>query len=463
MTLSRMWAIGGLCLAAAGAAQTEAPPLGEVVARVQCLEDPAKSYAFYAPSYYRADQKWPLILFFEPAARAQLPIQLFAPAAERFGFIIACSYDTRNYTSFEKNWEGAGAMWNDLISRFPIDAQRMYAGGMSGGARLASRVAASTGKIAGLIVCGAGLWARVGDTPPPRIDLISTVGHLDFNYTELLELERELTGLGIRNRRLEFQGGHQWPPKDICFEALGWLQTIANKDGRAPAGRVFPKEQVALKERLAEQLEKAGAWLAAHDRRRHLVEDFGDRPGLAASAAAVASVEASAEHKQALRSRTRAERLEGEWRRKIVRRLNNRDAARAATGPQFMRERDWWDKEIGLLRKKAGGEDVYAANAAQRTLNAVGSICYEKSVYAFRQADYGLAALLNTAAEFASPQAPFPPFNLARAYAQLGQTDAAFAAIERCLAKGGARPRLRSEPLLNALKDDPRYGRLLGD
>ena len=57
---------------------------------------------------------------------------------------------------------------------------------------------------------------------------------------------------------------------------------------------------------------------------------------------------------------------------------------------------------------------------------------------------------------------PIPWYNLACSYAQLGMIDKAFAALERALRLGYSHfRRIRRDPDLKSLRDDPRFARLL--
>jgi len=442
-------------------AQGEQIPLGEVTT-VACKDATDKTYALYLPTSYRPNQTWPLLLLFDPAARATVPVQRFVGPAETFGFILVSPFDSRNYVSFEQNWESIGAVWNDVIGRFAIDGRRMYAGGFSGGARLASRVAVSTQKIAGLVLCGAGLAARADQAPPPKVPIVSTVGHLDFNFYELVALESVLEKAGTPHRRLTFLGSHQWPPEDAAFAALGWLQTLAHEQGMISRESVHAEAQIERTRADIEQLAAAGEILAAHRRRRQMLADFKSDHDLEDIAAAAAEAESGDALADARKAFDRADRFEKDIRAKLFRRLSDPKASEDVQGPRFQREMAWWEKEVAELRDAAAAQDDrYRANAAQRVLNNIGSLCYERSVYVFRQMDYRQAVALNRVAEIAAPEAAFPPFHQARAYAQLGDKDAAIAALERFLAKGGGSDALRQAALLAPLKDDPRFIELL--
>ena len=64
--------------------------------KVVCAGDQAQSYALYVPAGYSADREWPVLFAFDPGARGRVPVERFREAAERYGFIVAGSNNSRN-------------------------------------------------------------------------------------------------------------------------------------------------------------------------------------------------------------------------------------------------------------------------------------------------------------------------------------------------------------------------------
>ncbi|HBL31171.1 MAG TPA: hypothetical protein DD490_30460, partial [Acidobacteria bacterium] len=61
-----------------------------------------------------------------------------------------------------------------------------------------------------------------------------TVGTRDFNYYEMLDLEKKLTALSLPFRIDVFSGDHDWPPSDLAARGLGWLELRAMRRGLRP-------------------------------------------------------------------------------------------------------------------------------------------------------------------------------------------------------------------------------------
>src|SRR5580704_3827412 len=77
------------------APQPDLPP-GQIIAHVPCAKDATQSYALYLPSNYTPDRAWPVIYAFDPGGRGQNPVTRYQDAAEKYGYIVAGSNNSRN-------------------------------------------------------------------------------------------------------------------------------------------------------------------------------------------------------------------------------------------------------------------------------------------------------------------------------------------------------------------------------
>lgn len=204
-------------------------PRGQIIDEVKCAADPTQSYALYIPSNYTPKRAWSAIFAFDPRGRGRVPVERFQQAAEMYGYIVAGSNNSRNGA-----WEGSmapvQAMSTDIGKRFEVDAKRVYTAGLSGGARLATAVALNAGQIAGVIASSAG----TPDGQPRKslpFALFGTAGTEDFNYLEMIQLDRMLT---TPHRVRIFEGGHTWLSSDLAREAIEWMEIEAMKPARRP-------------------------------------------------------------------------------------------------------------------------------------------------------------------------------------------------------------------------------------
>jgi len=215
-----------LLLAAALLSGAGLPP-GQVINRVEAAAAPSHTYALYLPSGYTQDRAWPVMYCFDPRARGRVPVELFAAEAEKYGYILAGSNNSRN-GAFRDSVAAIQAMWNDTHARFNIDEHRVYAAGFSGGARVATWMAQNVNGVTGVLVSGGGFMSRPETVP---FALFGCAGTDDFNWPELKEIDTVLDRLGTPHRVVVFEGGHSWPPAAIAARAFEWFELHAMRSG----------------------------------------------------------------------------------------------------------------------------------------------------------------------------------------------------------------------------------------
>ena len=88
--------------------------------------DAAQSYMLYLPSTYTATKRWPVIYFFDPGGQGR-PLELYKDIGEKYGFILAGSNNSRNFSSDQG--KAVNAIWQDTQARLGIDEHRSYASG----------------------------------------------------------------------------------------------------------------------------------------------------------------------------------------------------------------------------------------------------------------------------------------------------------------------------------------------
>lgn len=252
-----------VALASALAARAAAPAefSGGFHARVVCCENAGQSYALFLPAHYDPARRWPVLFCFDPRARGELPVRLFAAAAEKHGFIVAGSHNSRN-GPVRDNAAAARALLRDVARRFSVDAERVYLAGFSGGARVATLVADS-GLARGVILCGGGFLDP--DRTPERLgfDVCAYAGTEDFNRDEMRRIERDLEGTFVAHRLVVFSGGHSWLPESATDDALAWLDAQNRHAGIRARYRKFATALVRGQEAALATLPRPEADLVA--------------------------------------------------------------------------------------------------------------------------------------------------------------------------------------------------------
>jgi predicted esterase len=219
VVLTLMWLFAGVTALAADL------PAGEIVDRVTCAADPSQSYALFVPADYTPSRTWPVIFAFDPGGRGRIPVERYQAAAERYGYIVVGSNNSRNGSTEISRI--LAAMTTDVAERLAVDPKRVYLAGMSGGARVALGIALASKDIAGVIASSAGYPdSRVRKTLP--FPLFATAGTDDFNHLEMRRLDRELSST---HRLVIFSGGHVWLSSDLALQAVEWMELQSMKAG----------------------------------------------------------------------------------------------------------------------------------------------------------------------------------------------------------------------------------------
>jgi len=219
VTLTLMWLFAGVTALAADL------PAGQIIDRVTCAADPSQSYALFVPADYTPSRTWPVIFAFDAGGRGRTPVERYQAAAERYGYIVVGSNNSRNGSTEISRI--LAAMTTDVAERLAVDPRRVYLAGMSGGARVALGIALASKDIAGVIASSAGYPdSRLRKTLP--FPLFATAGTDDFNHLEMRRLDRELS---TTHRLVIFSGGHVWLSSDLALQAVEWMELQSMKAG----------------------------------------------------------------------------------------------------------------------------------------------------------------------------------------------------------------------------------------
>jgi dienelactone hydrolase len=278
-------------------------PAGEIIEGVVCANDPAQSYALYLPSSYTASKTWPIIYAFDPLAYGKTPVKLYREAAEKYGFIVAGSNNSRNFSGAETN-KAILAVWQDTHDRLSLDPRRIYATGFSGGARAATSMALRCAgcQIAGVIAHGAGYPASVDASQKVSFIYFVAVGDQDFNWPEIMELRRKKEEAGAAYRVRVFPGEHQWAPGAVIEEAIEWIQLKAMQSGTQARDVAFIDRLFAEVQQEVEQAEQRHDAFAELEAYQSLASDFNGLKNVSQYEEKLASLKKSPELKQALKN-----------------------------------------------------------------------------------------------------------------------------------------------------------------
>ena len=200
-------------------------PSRQIIPDVSMKIDSTLSYSLYIPSAYSIRTKWPVLLMFDASARGILPLNLYRETAERFGYILMCSNNSKNGNPVDFTKHIISSMIAEATSRYAVDTNRIYSAGFSGGGRVAALGAFMNPAIKGVIGIGAGF---PGDQLPEHpFRFIGVAGKEDFNYKELSQLNEQLSVKNIPHLFFIYNGKHDWCPADIIYKSLALFNADA--------------------------------------------------------------------------------------------------------------------------------------------------------------------------------------------------------------------------------------------
>jgi len=437
------------------AAHSQTPAPGTVHASVAVAADPTNSYALYLPSAYSPAKRWPLLLVFDPFARGEVSVKLFHEAAEKYGFIVVGSNNSRN---FQDPSAAIRALWADVKERYAIDPRRIYTAGLSGGARVASSIAlACKNCIAGVIANGAGLPNGAATPGPEAADWFLVAGTTDFNYPEMLHLKEALDARNAASRFVVYDGPHGWMPKDFTERGLAWLQLRAMVKGIAPVDKEFVGRQ--FEGRLAEAVsaQKAGDILAATRDYHEIAQDFSAFRDVKEQEALAKFLAASEEFRKAAKKEKATLDLQDEVTRKLGDLVAGiAQGADARTG--FVAELQSAANEVH--RDQHGASDPARKQAIECGLASAFSFAVESGQQAMLKKDYLAAKDMFQAGEVILPENAWASYLVATANAQLGEKKQAIQELKKALEKGMTNPKSLEDAAFDRIRGEEGFKEL---
>ncbi|MCE7996233.1 MAG: hypothetical protein HEP71_29905 [Roseivirga sp.] len=236
---------------------------GEVSPYLVCDINKEHAYALYLPSGYTPDKEWPALFLYSAGGNGMAGMEKFRPAAEKYGYILVGSHNYRN-GPVDKGFEAARILLEEITKKYPVNMERIYTGGMSGGARMATTVAVVTNKIAGVIAIGASFNFLNKPNTKNSFAFVGIAGDKDMNYLELVKATEEVRELGIKSHLIAYDGKHRWCEEPQATEAIQWLELHAIQKGLSKNKNDFSSTFMIEQLERGKQLEKELRFTEAH-------------------------------------------------------------------------------------------------------------------------------------------------------------------------------------------------------
>jgi dienelactone hydrolase len=436
--------------------QSPLPPAGQIV-DVTCEGDSAQSYALYLPSTYSATKRWPLIYFFDPGGLGRRPLELYKDLAEKYGFVMAGSNNSRNFSSDQSRI--LNALWVDTHRLFALDARLTYVSGFSGGARVAGLMALNCAQcqIAGVIAHGAGYPSHRGEAKDKLLYFFA-VGDQDFNWPEVVTVRREREDKGLAYRVRVFSGRHQWAPAEVMEDAIEWITLRAIQAGdRSPDG-AFIDRQLRLMQADAEDAEKKNDAMAELAAYRSLVSDFSGLGDVPEAEKKLAALKKSAALKAALKKEQEQIDEQAASENEISGKLHayisgsaEDEATLASTIVQEMHQLDDQAEHSKNEAKRLVARRAFAGLVVEGIESGQEEL--ESRHFGKAETCFDLMSKVS--------DSPWPVLLLAETYAAEGNKKQALRELKEAMRRGVGAEAIESNDRLQILKTDPEFQKLV--
>lgn len=236
-----------------------------------------KTYAFYAPSNYSVDRKWPVVFVFDPKGRGATTANLFRKAAEEQQYLVASANLDLTAEPLDSIVKTATSMMNSIFSSFPVDPALVYTTGMGEGAQVASALPLFYKKMAGVMAIGNSFVNRDYVSKDNPYMFIAVAGDKDYMVYEMEEYLRFYDDLDFKTDVYYFDGKEdQWPEVSVVSNAMTGFTLEAIKNGTRTGGHDFIQKLYQSEIDYAEQLRRARNYYDAYEKLERMEEKYED-------------------------------------------------------------------------------------------------------------------------------------------------------------------------------------------
>ncbi len=211
-----------------------------------------QSFELFVPPRRDPKQPAPLILFISPGIQPA-GWKHFENVCKKLGFAFAGVRDAGNDVPSPKRIRIILDVFDEVRRQLPIDPDRTYVAGFSGGGRMACAVGFALPEYFGgvLPICAGGKlrdesWLR--QRSADRLSVALLTGQTDFNKGEVERLwGGYFKDVGVRSRTWTQPGlGHGIPKDEVLLEAVRFLDQSAAQ--RSDLARRFPASRAGAAE-----------------------------------------------------------------------------------------------------------------------------------------------------------------------------------------------------------------------
>ncbi|WP_430409541.1 hypothetical protein [Kordia sp.] len=449
------------CCTSFGFGQTDQFTRGQLLDGLPVATEGSETYALYLPTSYDASIENAVVFIFDPSGSGKNGIRPFITASEKFNYVLVCSNVTKNGVPYPVNFGVTSRLLKTIFAKFSIDKNQLYTAGFSGGSRLASAIAAVTGKVQGVIACGAGLPVDKTFTPSAELfSYVALVGDEDMNYQEMFTTKAALDQYEVPNELLVYEDSHRWPPKEQLVRAFSWLELQAYEKKLRMVDSTFVKNYYESQYEIADSLAHNHYQFRAVHEYKSLINNFSNYYTLDSIQAKIDHLENTKEYQQEVV--TRASNIKEENARYEV--FSTRFTHELIKAKSFDNYK-WWKKEIGKLTDEIEAEkNNQKLKMLKRLRYTVYAGIYESSVLFTNSKKYQHALYCDHVLIHFRPKQAYWFYRLAESYARnndLGNTITYLKKAKELGLQGFER--VENAPVFAKYKDKRKFKKLFRD
>jgi predicted esterase len=413
---------------------------GKVIDTVRCQANERQSYALYVPKKYDHSKPWPVIFFYDPAARGSLPVNQYRSLAEKYQCILVGSNNSRN-GPFNVTQESEQAIVRDVGIKLSIDKSRLFISGFSGGARAAVFISQQRKIYAGIIACGAAFPVTGKLVAKDDIPFIEVIGNEDMNFTEAVEAEDYLTGISYPHALLFFQGTHAWPPVRTYDHAIFWQLYRSNP----PTKSVMTSYDSSLLSKAQQEVASGDLWIAHWNLKSAI--SFSPRVDSLEK-----TISGRPEFVRQEKSLVQVLKSENDLIRQFYARL---DQFKYATHDSAFKEADW-KSMLTNIKKYSNSRNIQEVHMSERLTQQVRIASFEAYKQQFQNKRYLQASFAARLLVLTQPD-PNSYLGLARAYVKMDRRKEAVQALSKSAELGLSDKSVLDQPDFSTLDKEKKF------
>lgn len=420
---------------------------GNVTDVVKCRYDVSQSYTLYLPSTYDKNKKWPVVYMFDPHGKGSLPLKKYSSIAEKFGFILIGSNNSKNGLPMNTIKTIFDTLYSDTHRKFSIDDNEIYAAGFSGGSRVASNLA-TYGSIKSVIGCGAAM-RNTDVNSANKFGYFGIVGNEDFNLTEMLAIKDVLDKTTTPHCFTVFDGKHEWPPDSVMQQAFLWIDLRSMKKKIKDANYSIADTFYNKWTKEFEQIKTTDSYKAflLCEKNIHFFDGIKDMTALKTS---LEELKKNATVITAIEKQKTIFEKESSLQTGYAAAINNKDTI-------------WWKQQVALMNQQIKSvAEKSIAQMYQRVLNYLSLVAYMNASSAIQANYFETAFKYVKIYSLVDPENPEHAYLKATLLMKKGKFFDAMVSLENAAQLGFTEfGRLESDTVMDRLRSQEKYSKIL--